>query len=299
MAKDFYKTLGVSKNADEKEIKKAYRKLAKQYHPDTNPDNPSAEAKFKEINEAYEVLGDSDKRAQYDRFGADFSRYQQFNGAGGQGPGGVYTNVDFEDLGGAGGFGDLFESIFGGFGRTGGTQTRTRGAARGQDIQHEISITLREAYEGASRYINKGDRRIKVTIPAGADNGTKVRLSGEGEPGMGGAPGDLYLVVRIEPDKQFEREGDNLTTEVGVDMFTALLGGEIKVPTMSRPVKLKVPAGTQSGQKFRVSGKGMPILRKKDEYGDLYARVLVTVPKNLTAEQQELAVKLRDSVESR
>jgi DnaJ-class molecular chaperone len=116
---------------------------------------------------------------------------------------------------------------------------------------------------------------------------------------MGGAPGDLYLVVRIEPDKQFEREGDNLTTEVGVDMFTALLGGEIKVPTMSRPVKLKVPAGTQSGQKFRVSGKGMPILRKKDEYGDLYARVLVTVPKNLTAEQQELAVKLRDSVESR
>ena len=291
MAKDYYQTLGVSKSASEKDIKKAYRKLAKEYHPDTNPDNPSAEARFKEVNEAYEVLSDPDKRAKYDQFGPDFERYQQFNGGGA--PGG-YTHVDFEGFGGAGGFGDIFDSLFGGFGRGGATGTRTRGPSRGQDIEHRVSITLREAYEGATRFITKGDRRIKVTIPKGADNGSKVRLSGEGEAGYGGAaPGDLYLLVDVEPDKQFERDGDDLITEVGVDMFTALLGGEIKVPTMGRPVKLKAPPGTQSGQKFRVAGKGMPNLRKKDTYGDLYARVLITVPRNLSAEQQALAEELR------
>lgn len=297
MAKDYYKTLGVSKTASEQEIKKAYRRLAKQYHPDANRDDPNAEARFKEVNEAYEVLGDKEKRAQYDRFGADFRQYQQYQnagGPGGPGPGGFYTNVDMNDSG----FGDLFESIFGGFGRgaAGGRASTRQGGIRGRDIEHELSITLREAYDGTTRYITKGERRIKVNIPAGAATGTKVRLTGEGEPGMGAAAGDLYLVVQVEPDKQFQRSGDDLSVEIEIDMFTALLGGEIKVPTMGRPVKLKVPAGTQSGQKFRISGKGMPRLRVKDQHGDLYARILITVPTNLTPEQRTLAEQFKQSL---
>lgn len=297
MAKDYYKTLGVSKTASEQEIKKAYRRLAKQYHPDANRDDPNAEARFKEVNEAYEVLGDKEKRAQYDRFGADFRQYQQYQnagGPGGPGPGGFYTNVDMNDSG----VGDLFESIFGGFGRgaAGGRASTRQGGIRGRDIEHELSITLREAYDGTTRYITKGERRIKVNIPAGAATGTKVRLTGEGEPGMGAAAGDLYLVVQVEPDKQFQRSGDDLSVEIEIDMFTALLGGEIKVPTMGRPVKLKVPAGTQSGQKFRISGKGMPRLRVKDQHGDLYARILITVPTNLTPEQRTLAEQFKQSL---
>ncbi|GAB4515812.1 MAG: J domain-containing protein [Anaerolineae bacterium] len=298
MAKDYYKTLGVSKDASDKDIKKAFRKLAKQYHPDTNPNNPQAEAKFKEINEAYEVLGDDEKRAQYDRFGPDFARYQQaqangagFGGFGGTGTGGYYQEVDLNDTP----FGDLFESIFGGFGRgtTGGARTQPQ--RPGRDLEHTVSITLQEAYEGTSRQIAKGDRRINVNIPAGATNGTKVRLAGEGEVGPAGA-GDLYLIVAVEPDPRYEREGDDLTTEVQVDMFTALLGGEVQVPTLGRPVKLRIPAGTQSGQRFRLSGKGMPRLRAKGEFGDLYARMMVAVPKNLTDEQRRLAEELRDAL---
>jgi DnaJ-class molecular chaperone len=297
MAKDYYKTLGVSKNASEQEIKKAYRKLAKQYHPDANPDDPTAEARFKEVNEAYEVLNDAEKRAQYDRFGADFHRYQQAEGAWGGTGGGFYTNVDMNDSG----FNDLFESIFGGFGRAGGRTATGRsggsaaGGVRGRDLEHEVTITLREAYEGATRYITKGERRIKVSIPAGADNGTRVRLTGEGEPGFGAAAGDLYLVIKVEPDRQFKRDGDNLQVEIEIDMFTALLGGEVKVPTLGRAVKLRIPPGTQSGQKFRISGKGMPKLRSK-EHGDLYARILITVPKTLTDEQQRLVEQLRSSL---
>ncbi len=298
MAKDYYKTLGVEKTANDKDVKKAFRKLAKQFHPDANPDNPSAEAKFKELNEAYEVLSDPEKRAQYDRFGADFGtaqRYQQPNGA--TGAGNPYrTTVDFGGADADGPFNDIFESIFGGFGRT-GNRTGASARADGRDIEHEVSISLREAYEGASRTITKGDRRIKVNIPAGATNGTKVRLTGEGDVGMGGGkPGDLYLVVHVESDKEFIRDGDDLTAEVKVDMFTATLGGDIKVPTLARPVKLKIPAGTQSGQKFRISGRGMPILRAKEQFGDLYARILVTVPEQLTSEQREMIENLRQTL---
>ena len=166
----------------------------------------------------------------------------------------------------------------------------------GRDLEHEVGITLREAYEGTTRYVTKGDRRLKVNIPAGADNGTKVRLTGEGEPGQGG-PGDLYLIVRVDADPQFEREGDNLYVDVEVDMFTAMLGGDIRVPTLARAVKVKIPPGTQSGQKLRVSGKGMPRLRTKDQYGDLFARVMITVPRNLTTIQRELVEQLRSSLE--
>ncbi len=291
MAKDYYETLGVNRSATAKEIKQAYRKLAKKHHPDANPNNPQAESRFKEINEAYEVLSDTDKRAKYDRFGPDFAR---MGGVGGAPPGGnatyTYTTEDSSD------FSSIFESLFGGMG--GARGARTTGRSRGEDIEQPVRITLREAYEGTTRLVTKGDRKIRVQIPAGATDGTKVRVAGEGDTGFGGGQaGDLYLIVEIEPDEQFKREGNDLTVEVKIDMFTAMLGGEVEVPTLGRPVKLKIPTGTQSGRKFRLAGKGMPSVRG-DKKGDLYARMLITVPERLNDEQRKLVEKLRESLNS-
>lgn len=291
--KDYYKVLGVKRDANEKEIKQAFRKLAKKYHPDANPDNPNAEARFKEINEAYEVLSDAEKRKMYDRFGT-------VNPNMGGATGGYYNpnygqTVDVDEMP----FGDIFETIFGGFGgrssgRGGRTQTTGFWRMPGQDIEQTVYITLREAYTGTTRLISKGERRVKVNIPAGATTGTRVRLAGEGELGSGGAaPGDLYLIVEVEPDSQFERQGNDLQVDVKVDMFTAILGGEVQVPTLDRPVKLRIPPGTQSGRRFRLAGKGMPVMKKPGEYGDLYARILITVPENLTNEQRTMFEILR------
>jgi curved DNA-binding protein len=300
--KDYYKILGVSKSATEKEIKSAFRKLAKQYHPDANPNNPNAEARFKEINEAYEVLSDDDKRTMYDRFGT----VNPQAGFGNAGPGGgVYTNV--EDLRDSP-FGDIFDSLFGGLG---GQRNRQRGnmdpgsfgfggnmgKTGGSNIEQAVRITLQEAYHGATRMVTKGDRKLKVNIPAGATDGTKVRLAGEGNPGLGGGiTGDLILVVEVEPDEHFKREGDDLTVEVKLNMFTALLGGEVEVPTMERPLKLKVPPGTQSGKHFRLSNKGMPKLKEKGAFGDLFARMIIVIPEHLTPEQKHLVEQLRDAL---
>lgn len=303
MAKDYYRILGVNKNASEQEIKKAYRKLAKQYHPDANPDNPDAEARFKEANQAYEVLSDAQKRAQYDRFGADFEKFQGVQGRPGAGfrdnGGAYYQNVDINDSA----FADIFENIFGGIGGFGrGSAARTRASAPpGRNLEQEVTISLREAYDGTTRQIIKGDRRINVNIPAGAATGTRVRLAGEGEPsmGVGGQAGDLYLIVKVEDDPRFTRDGDNLQVDVEVDMFIALLGGEVRIPTMTRDVKLKIPAGTQSGQKFRVAGKGMPNLREKGKHGDLFARILITVPKRLTHAQRRMVEDLKKSLHER
>lgn len=294
--KDYYKTLGVNRNATEKEIKSAFRKLAKKYHPDANKNDPNAEAKFKEINEAYEVLSDKEKRAMYDRFGTVNPNAGFAGQPGTSGRTYTYTTTDVEDLGD---FSSIFDTLFGGFGRRGGASTGGRGspfsmAIDGEDITQPLTITLQEAYDGAVRLITKGDRTVRVNIPRGATNGTKVRLAGEGYPGSnGGRPGDLYLVIEVEPHPVFTREGDDLSVEVKVDMFTALLGGEVEVPTLSRPVRLKIPAGTQSGRRFRIPGKGMPKLRHPDQYGDLYARVLVTIPETLTAEQRQAVEALR------
>lgn len=298
-AKDYYATLGVKKDASEKEIKSAFRKLAKKYHPDANREDPNAEAKFKEINEAYEVLSDSEKRARYDQFGTVNPQQWDPNFAGGTY---TYTNVDTNDMP----FADILESLFGGMGGRGQRSTRTRGSSPfggsvsmdGEDIQQTVTISLKEAYTGATRLITKGDRTVKVNIPAGAATGTKVRLSGEGAPATGGGrPGDLYLIVDVAPDPQFERKGDDLYVDVKVDMFTAMLGGEAQVPTLDRPVKLKIPPGTQSGRRFRLTGKGMPVLRKPEEHGNLFARILITVPENLNAEQKTLVERLRDSLQ--
>jgi curved DNA-binding protein len=165
---------------------------------------------------------------------------------------------------------------------------------RGNDIEYTVNISLREAYTGTNRTVMRGDRRVNVVIPAGAATGTKVRLEGEGEPGIGGGqPGDLYLIIQVEDDKQFRREGDDLYVDVNIDMFTALLGGEVEVPTLGRPVRLRIPPGTQSGRKFRLSGKGMPVMRATDKFGDLYVRVAITVPTQLTAEQKRMVEALK------
>lgn len=300
---DYYSVLGVGKDASQEDIKKAFRKQAKKYHPDANPNDPSAEQRFKDLNEAYEVLGDPEKRQQYDRFGSNWEAYQNMGGFGGAGSGGnggpfqYQSSVNPEDLQ------NIFDSFFGSsgdgnpFSGGGFGGYRQQRAAQGRDIEQEVTITLDEAYHGTERLLNKGGRQLRVNIPAGATDGTKVRLKGEGSPGAaGGAPGDLMLIVSVnEGNTAFTRSGDDLNVDVKVDMFTALLGGRVDVPTMTGPVKLNVPAGTQSGQKFRLGGKGMPILRKKGEFGDLYARVLVTVPKNLTDEQKSLVQQLRNT----
>jgi curved DNA-binding protein len=311
--KDYYQTLGVSRDADEKEIKRAFRRLARQYHPDVNPDDAEAEERFKEINEAYEVLSDPEKRSKYDRLGADWQRWQQTGGRPGDfdwsrwaagAPGGQRVHVrygtpeDLEDLfGGASPFSDFFSQIFGGMGAggaaPGGFEYRVR-PQRGQDYEQEVAISLQEAYQGTSRVLQKDGRKLEVKIPPGARTGTRVRMAGEGGPGTAGGPaGNLYLRVKVRPDPQFERQDDDLQVTVPVDLYTAVLGGQARVPTLSGPVMLTIPAGTQNGRTFRLRGKGMPRLRQPEQHGDLYAKVDVQLPTDLTPRQQELFEELR------
>jgi len=312
--KDYYDILGVSRDADEKDIKRAFRRLARKYHPDVNPGDPQAEERFKELNEAYEVLSDPEKRSKYDRLGADWRRYQQTGGrpgdfdwsqwtTGAPGWGGQRVHVQYgtpEDLGdlfgGASPFSDFFSQIFGGMGGAGRASPGGYGARpqRGQDYEQEIEISMREAHQGTSRILQKNGRRLEVKIPPGAHTGTRVRMAGEGGSGAaGGAEGDLYLRVKVAPDPQFERRGDDLYVTVPVDLYTAVLGGQAQVPTLSRPVTLTIPAGTQNGCVFRLGGKGLPLLRQPEQHGDLYAKVEVQLPTDLSPRQRELFEELR------
>jgi len=294
--KDYYKTLGVNRNAEEKEIKKAYRKLARQYHPDMNPGDKAAEEHFKDINEAYEVLSDPEKRRKYDQLGSSWQQWQRT----GRDPGGFDwsrwssaaqpggVRVEYRDLGDLGDlfgrdFSDFFQSIFGGMGAP---QARPR---RGQDYTQPVEITLEEAFQGTTRMIQKDGRRLEVKIPPGVTTGSKVRVAGEGSPGIvGGASGDLYLEVKVLPHSLFEREGDDLRCEVPVNLYTAVLGGEVKVPTLSGDVMLNIPPETQGGRTFRLRGKGMPNLGNPKKRGDLYARLMVQVPQKLSQREKEL-----------
>jgi curved DNA-binding protein len=310
--KDYYSLLGVSKTASDKEIKTAFRKLARQYHPDVNPDDPHAEERFKEVNEAYEVLSDPEKRAKYDQLGSDWQRFQRaggqaqdfdwsrWTGAAPGGPGGVHVRYaspqDMEDLFGGGSFSDFFSQIFGGGAGPGyGFQGRAQ-PRRGQDYEQPIEISLQEAFQGTSRMLQREGQRFEVKIPRGARTGTRVRMSGGGGGGTAGvAAGDLYLRVSVLPDPRFERKEDDLYTTVPVDLYTMLLGGEIEVPTLEGNVLLTIPAGTQNGRTFRLRGKGMPRLRQPEQRGDLFARVEAQLPAKLSARQKELVEELRKS----
>jgi len=320
--KDYYKILGVSRDATEEEIKRAYRKLARQYHPDVNPGDKAAEEKFKEINEAYEVLSDPEKRRKYDQFGAHWEQYQRMGGRPEDfdwsqwvsGPGGqrVYTRTVtpeefeefFEQTFGRSGFSDFFEMLFGGMGRrrTSGFEepffdfgeTFRARPHRGRDIEQPVQITLEEAFHGTTRIVQRNGRRIEVKIPRGVRTGSRVRVAGEGAPGTGGgAPGDLYLRIEVVPHPVFQREGDDLKVTVPVDLYTALLGGEVQVPTLERPVMLTIPPETSNGKVFRLRGLGMPNLRNPDRRGDLYATVEVRLPKNLSEEEKRLFRQLQ------
>jgi DnaJ-class molecular chaperone len=296
-AKDYYQILEVGRNATEKDIKKAYRRLARKYHPDVNPGNKEAERKFKEISEAYEVLSDKDKRAQYDQFGhlgADWSRMRQ----GGPGPGGSrYQTVDFEPGAGQAGFGDVFEMLFGG--GPGRARGRAPRATKGEDLRQEADITLEEAAHGTQRSIvvttpEGRHKRLDVKIPPGVREGSKVRVGGEGAPGIAGGPaGDLYIIPRIRPHPQFERNGDDLQMEVPVTYTDAALGTEIAVPTLWGKVTVTVPPGTSGGQTLRLSELGMPRLRGVGR-GDLLVKLRVTVPKTMGDEERALLERLRE-----
>jgi len=314
--KDYYQTLGISRGASEKEIRQAYRRLARKHHPDVNPSDKAAESKFKEISEAYEVLNDSEKRAKYDRYGDAWQHVGTgAPGAGFQGqPGGFGT-------GGAGGpgfegfhfetggptvgedvdLGGLFERFFGGGVRAGrtGTRQQARRARRGEDVEQPVEVTLDEAYRGATRLLQvatadgSSTKRLEVKIPPGVQNGSRIRVQGAGGPGLGGgANGDLFLVLSVQPHASFERKGDDLHTEVAVPLTTAVLGGEVQVPTLKgSKVALKIAAETQNARVIRLAGLGMPKLHG-DGKGDLYAKVRVVLPTALSANERQLFEEL-------
>jgi molecular chaperone DnaJ len=318
--KDYYQILGLSRGATEKEIKQAYRRLARKYHPDVNPGDKSAEARFKEMNQAYEVLSDPEKKKKYDQFGDQWQFAEQSAGArqaaqGGFGRGGgAYTSFDFDldDMGSI--FGDLF--------RGAGAGSRTARPRRGEDIEHPVDVTLEEAYQGAKRFIElqveelcsacggKGmvgrkpcavcggsggvvrPKRLEVKIPQGVTTGSRVRIAGQGRPGYGGAKSDLYLVVNVLPHKIFERKVDDLYVEVPVSLVVAMLGGEVEVPTLKGKLALRIPTETENGKVFRLAGQGMPHLGDSSR-GDLLAKVSVVLPKKLTQKEKELFEQLR------
>lgn len=299
MAKqNYYSVLGVNKEASEKEIKQAYRKLARKFHPDVNPGDKAAESQFKKVNEAYEVLSNKENRKKYDQFGDQWQYVDHFNQGNGQ-PGSRFWNFSqggnnaqgfssYEDAG----LGDIFENLFGNTGR------RSRRPRRGQDAEFPVEVSLEEAYSGTARTIalqaqdGSGTRRLEVKIPAGVKDGSRVRIGGQGGPGMGGgASGDLYLKVSVKPNSHFERYGDNLHTDISVPLTVAVLGGEVQVNTLKGKVMLKIPPETQNGRVFRLTGQGMPHLGNSSR-GDLLAKVMVELPMKLTGEEKSLFEKL-------
>ena len=310
--KDYYATLGVSKTASEKEIKQAFRKLARKFHPDVNPGDKAAEARFKEINEANEVLGDPEKRKKYDELGANWRMYEQAQrsgaGAAGANPfgqwgpasGGGFRPMTEDEVsemfgGDDSPFSDFFKTFFGGADVGGERQRRTRAPrnTQGRDVEHEIELDLEDALRGTVQRLgishNGHHRNVEVRIPAGVTEGSRVRVSGEGERGSGtGASGDLYLRVKLRPHPRFELKGRDLFTKVKVPVTTAVLGGEVDVPTLSgKTLRLKIPAPTQSGQMFRLRTHGLPTTAKDGHPGDLYATVEIAIPQSISSEERQ------------
>ena len=303
--KDYYKTLGVEKTATTEQIKKAYRKLARQHHPDVNPNDPEAERKFKEVNEANEVLSDAEKRKKYDQLGADWQRYEQQGAgrgpAGGRGgPGGGGFDWSQYAQGGGGGspfggegedFSDFFGSIFGNMGG-GGAGRGTRPGA-GQDYQAELELSLEDAYHGGPRTITVNGKNLRLTVKPGVADGQTIRLRGQGGPGRNGGPdGALLITFRIIPDPRYARTGNDLTQDVPVGLYTALLGGEQTVETLGSPVKIKIKPETQNGTRLRLRGKGFPVYDQPGQAGDLYLRLAIALPQHLTDEEKALIQQL-------
>ncbi len=312
--KDYYKTLGVERDASTEDIRKAYRKLARKYHPDVNPNNKAAEERFKEINEANEVLTDPEKRQKYDQLGSSWRDYQN-TGAdpgnfdwgqwfGGAAPGGTrqtytYTTTGAGGMGGGDPFSEFFESLFGGAGSTNSGRTRTRSGfnqmSEGQNTELPVEITLEEAFEGTHRVIDTGSRKIEVQIPAGVRTGSRVRIAGEGQSGFnGGSKGDLHLVVQVRPHPQFERDGDDLRTTTMVDLYTLILGGEATIPTLKGKLALRIPPETASGRVFRLRGQGMPVVKHPKKKGDLLVTIVAKIPESLTEREKELYRELAE-----
>lgn len=309
---DYYKVLGLDRTATQADIRKAYRKLAKQYHPDVNKDNPQAQERFQEINEANEVLSDPEKRKKYDEYGEHWAhadeyeaqrrQYEQqygqqsgFNDFTGSGFGG-FNFGGFGDFtrseGNTGGFSDFFEQLFGS-----ANYRRARNQSpHGKDYEAELHLTLRDVAETHKQVLNVGDKSIRVTIPAGVADGQRLKLRGHGgEAPQGGTRGDLYITFRIAPDPSFTRQDDDLVTTLSIPLTTALLGGDAIVPTLTGEVRLKIKAGTQAGSKVRLKGKGMPRYKKDNERGDLIVIFQIPIPTTLTEEQRQLCLKLQQT----
>jgi curved DNA-binding protein len=302
---DYYKILGVDKGATEKEIKSAYRKMARKHHPDLNPNNAEAEKQFKQVNEANEVLSDPEKRKKYDKYGENWqhgeayeqqSRQQQSQQQSQQRSYGGGGQQDFGGFGGGGGdFSDFFNSMFGG-GPPGSGSGRGQQRYRGQDMNASLQLNLRDILESKKQTITVNGKNIRLTIPAGIENGQTIKIAGHGGPGSNGAPaGDLYIKFAIPDDAEFKRVGSDLYCNISRDLYTAVLGGEITADTLTGKVKLKVAPGTQMGTKVKLKGKGVPVYKKEGQFGDLYLTYNVQLPTNLTEKQKELFEELAKS----
>ena len=298
---DYYKILGVNKDASQEAIKKAYKKLARKHHPDLNPNDPDAQRRFQEINEANEVLSDPEKRKKYDQYGENWKhaeefekqrqQYGQYQGQAGAGSGGGFWSSG-GGFSGDGEFSDFFESLFGAQGRR---RTRSTGL-RGQDYNAELQLSLRDAAETHKQVLTVNNKKIRITIPAGVEDGQTIKLSGQGGPGANGGPaGDLYITFVIPEDPVYKREGNNLYRTAPLDLYTAVLGGEQVVETLGGKVKLKVKPETQNNTKVRLRGKGFPVYKQEGQYGDLIVTLSVKIPTDLSDKQKELFRELQRS----
>jgi len=289
---DYYKILGVSKSATQDEIKAAYRKLARKLHPDVNPNDKEAHKKFQQVNEANEVLGDPEKRKKYDKYGKDWKHSEEFEKAQqqrrsyGGGGGRSQFSGDFGDTD----FSDFFTSMFGGGRRS------SQGKFRGQDVNAELELKLSDVFTTHKQTFTINGKNVRLTIPAGVEDEQVLKLKGFGSPGANGGPaGDLFITFRIINDTKFKREGNDLYSTEDINLYTAVLGGETTIDTMSGKVKLKIKPETQNGTKTRLKGKGFPIYKNEEEFGDLYVTYNIKIPTNLTEKQKEMFRQLRDS----
>lgn len=299
---DYYKVLGIDKKATADEIKKAYRKLARKYHPDVNPGDKEAERKFKELNEANEVLSNAANRTKYDQYGEHWKHGEEYEKAQQQQrqyqshQGGNYGGFSGADFGEGADFSDFFQSMFGG--SSGGFGRSSRGSAtgkfKGQDVEATLNLHLRDAAKTHQQTFDINGKKVRITIPAGVANGQKIKLKGHGNPGHNGGPnGDLFITFNIEEDHHFKRNGNDLSAELEIDLYTAVLGGETLVKTLDGTVNLKVKPETQNGTKVKLKGKGFPVYKKEGEFGDLYVTYVVKMPTNLTDKEKELFLQLK------